>query len=297
MPADRSGLASSAAPLREDWLRSAVLGPGSMWTEVKVVAETGSTNSDLLRFAADGAPQGLVLAAQAQTAGRGRQGRVWQNLPGAALTFSVLLRPRPVPQSFRAWVPLLAGVATAAAVRSVTGVDARLKWPNDILVGDGKLTGILAEQTTGDAIVVGIGLNVRGGAGDLPVPTATSLELHGAVQTDRNELLTEILRRLERWYRRWAEPVSSGPQPGRPGDADACGLRAEYLGQCATIGRVVKIALPGGRSLDGTAVDVDTNGCLIVRDERGVLVPVSAGDVIHVRLAHLGAGHLIAREP
>ena len=262
-----------------------MLGAGSMWTEVKVVAETGSTNSDLLRFAADGAPQGLVLAAQAQTAGRGRQDRVWQNLPGAALTFSVLLRPRLVPQSSRGWVPLLAGVATAAAVRSVTGVDTRLKWPNDILVGDGKLTGILAEQTTGDAIVVGIGLNVRGVVGDLPVPTATSLELHGAGQTDRNELLAEILRRLERWYRRWAEPVSSGPGPARPGDANACGLRPEYLRQCATIGRIVKIALPGGRSLDGTAVDVDGNGCLIVRAESGVLVPVSAGDVIHVRLA------------
>jgi BirA family transcriptional regulator, biotin operon repressor / biotin---[acetyl-CoA-carboxylase] ligase len=284
-PAVRSADGSPQTSLRADWLRSAVVGAGSMWTDVRVIAETGSTNSDLLRLATDGAPQGLVIAAQAQTAGRGRQGRIWQNLPGAALTFSVLLRPRRVPQSARGWVPLLAGVATAAAVRSTSGVDARLKWPNDILLGDGKLTGILAEQTTGDAIVVGIGLNVRGGVGDLPVPTATSLELHGAGQTDRNELLVEILHRLERWYLRWAEPASAGPGPVRPGDADACGLRPEYLRQCATIGRVVKVALPGGRSLDGTAVDVDSNGCLIVRNEGGVLVPVSAGDVIHVRLA------------
>lgn len=286
MPAARSGFTGSSAPLREDWLRSALLGDASLWTEVKVVAETGSTNSDLLRLAADGAPQGLILAAQAQTAGRGRQGRVWQNLPGAALTFSVLLRPRRVPQSSRGWVPLLAGVATAAAVRSVTGVDARLKWPNDILVGEGKLTGILAEQTTGDAIVVGIGLNVRGRLGELPVPTATSLELLGVAQTDRSELLAEILRRLEQWYRRWAEPAPAAPDQIAPGDADACGLRPEYLRQCATIGRVVKISLPGGRSLDGTAADVDGNGCLIVRNEDGVLVPISAGDVIHVRLAH-----------
>jgi BirA family biotin operon repressor/biotin-[acetyl-CoA-carboxylase] ligase len=253
---------------------------GSIWTEVKVVAETGSTNSDLLRLAADGAPQGLVIAAQSQTAGRGRQGRVWQNIPGAALTFSVLLRPRSAPPSSRGWLPLLAGVATATAVRSVTGVDARLKWPNDILVGDRKLTGILAEQTTGDAIVVGIGLNVRGGAGELPVPTATSLELLGAGQIDRSELLAEILRRLERWYGRWVES----------GDADACGLRPEYLRQCATIGRTVRISLPGDRSLVGTAVDVDRTGRLVVRTDSpgGDLVPVSAGDVIHVRLAEPG---------
>ncbi|HET7015897.1 MAG TPA: biotin--[acetyl-CoA-carboxylase] ligase [Streptosporangiaceae bacterium] len=274
MPTVGPSAASSATPLREDRLRSAVVVAGSMWNEVRVVAETGSTNTDLLRLAAQGAPQGAVLAAKAQTSARGRQGRVWQNAPGAALTFSVLLRPRSVPQSARAWVPLLAGVATVAAVRSVTGVDARLKWPNDILIGEGKLTGILAEQTTDDAIVVGIGLNVFGGVGDLPVPTATTLELHGAGQIDRNELLAEILRRIERWYGRWVES----------GDADACGLRPEYLRGCATIGRTVKIELPGSRSLVGTAIDVDSNGRLIVRDEGGDLVPISAGDVIHVRL-------------
>ncbi len=280
MPAAGSSLASSAASLCENRLRSAVVVPGGLWNEVKVVAETGSTNSDLLRLAAAGAPQGLVLAAQAQTSGRGRQGRVWQSAPGAALTFSVLLRPRCVPQSARSWVPLLAGVATASAVRAVTGVDARLKWPNDILIGEGKLTGILAEQTTGAAIVVGIGLNVRGGVGELPVPTATSLELHGAGHVDRTDLLAEILRRLDRWYRRWTEPGAAGA-----GDADACGLRPEYVRLCATIGRAVKISLPGGRSLTGTAVDVDGTGRLIVRADQpgGDLVPVSAGDVIHVR--------------
>lgn len=254
-------------------LASAVVVDGSLWSEVRVIAETGSTNSDLIRLAAEGAPEGLVLAAQAQTGGRGRQGRSWQNAPGAALTFSVLLRPRAVPRSTWTWLPLLAGVATAAAVRSVTGVDARLKWPNDILIGEGKLTGILAEQAADDAIVVGIGLNVRGGVGELPVPTATSLELHGAGQTDRNELLAEILRRLELWYGRWT---------GSLGDAESCGLRGQYVRQCATIGRDVRIELPGGRRLAGTAVDIDSTGRLIVRTAEKP-VAVSAGDVIHVR--------------
>ena len=96
-----------------------------------------------------------MLVAEEQTAGRGRLGRTWTSVPGAALTFSVLLRPATVPPARRGWLPLLAGVAVASAVRSVTGaggrrrcrVDAVLKWPNDVLVGDRKLAGILAEQS------------------------------------------------------------------------------------------------------------------------------------------------------
>jgi BirA family biotin operon repressor/biotin-[acetyl-CoA-carboxylase] ligase len=246
---------------------------GGLWTDVRVVAETGSTNEDLLRQARDGAPEGAVLVAEAQTSGRGRQGRSWQSQPGAALTFSLLVRPVTVPQSAMCWLPLLTGVATATAVGRVTGLQARLKWPNDVLIGDGKLAGILAEQSAG-AVVVGIGLNVLGGLDALPVPTATSLELHGAGGTDREELLAEILVEFERRYRRWTKTG--------PGDADACGLRAEYVRLCATLGRPVNVALPGDRSLTGTAVDVDIAGQLLV-DDGNAIIPVNAGDVIHVR--------------
>ena len=136
----------------EDWLldegalRAKAL--GGLWTAVDVVASTGSTNADLLAraVAAPDAPEGQVLVAEEQTAGRGRLGRSWTSVPGASLTFSVLLRPAPVQAGRRGWLPLMTGVAVASAVRAVAGLDAVLKWPNDVLVGDRKLAGILAEQ-------------------------------------------------------------------------------------------------------------------------------------------------------
>jgi BirA family transcriptional regulator, biotin operon repressor / biotin---[acetyl-CoA-carboxylase] ligase len=265
--------AARAAPLDLARLRAAAGGPGTMWIDVRVVAETGSTNADVLELGADGAPEGLVIAAESQTAGRGRQGRSWQSRPAAALTFSVLLRPGSVPQGARGWVPLLAGVAAARAVRQVADVDARLKWPNDLLLGGGKLAGILAEQS-GDAIAVGVGVNVLGRDHDLPTATATSLERGGAGPTDRTELLAEILRELQRWYQLWRETG---------GDAAGSGLRPEYLSLCATLGRLVRVQLPGDRILTGTAVDVDTAGQLLIRRGGGDFVAVSAGDVVHVR--------------
>src|SRR3984885_3464062 len=116
-------------------LRRAVLRPGGLWRALDVTPSTGSTNADLLARARDGAPEGEVLAAEEQTAGRGRMGRSWQSPPRAALTFSLLLRPAPVPPARRGWLPLLAGTAVAGAVRTVAAVDARLKWPNDGLGG------------------------------------------------------------------------------------------------------------------------------------------------------------------
>ncbi|HXP21953.1 MAG TPA: biotin--[acetyl-CoA-carboxylase] ligase [Streptosporangiaceae bacterium] len=296
-----------AVPLSAGRLRAAAIVAGGLWTDIRVVEETGSTNADVLGEARRGAPEGLVLAAEAQTAGRGRLGRTWQSLPGAALTFSVLLRPTSVPQAGRGWVPLLAGVAVAGALRRAVGVDARLKWPNDVLVADAKLAGILAEQA-GDAIAVGIGINVRGRPQDLPVATATSLELHGAGETDRTELLAAVLAELETWYRRWSRSGTQGTPAeagaggraeagtgggglagGVRGDggigyraAEASGLRSAYLRLSATVGQEVQVWLPGGRQLTGTACDVDGTGRLVLRSATG-LIAVSAGDVIHLR--------------
>jgi BirA family biotin operon repressor/biotin-[acetyl-CoA-carboxylase] ligase len=257
-------------------LRAALRGePGAeLWTGVRIVASTASTNTDVLRLAAAGAPEGLVLAAESQTAGKGRQGRVWQTRPGAALTFSVLLRPDPVPQAARGWLPLLAGVAVVHALGRVSALDASLKWPNDVLVGQGKLAGILAEQAAG-AVVVGIGVNVLG-VQDLPVASATSLEQCGAGGTDRTSLLAAILDELQHWYVRWRETGH--------GDAEAAGLRKEYLSLSATVGQQVKVQLPGDRVLTGLASGVDGAGQLLVEPEVGAgPVAISAGDVIHVR--------------
>jgi BirA family transcriptional regulator, biotin operon repressor / biotin---[acetyl-CoA-carboxylase] ligase len=252
-------------------LREAVVVPGGFWQDIRVVAETGSTNSDLLAEARDGLAEGAVLVAEAQSAGRGRMGRQWVSPPGAALMFSVLLRPAAVPQASRGWVPLLAGVAVALAVRAETGVDASLKWPNDVQVNGAKLAGILAEQA-GDAIVVGIGINVSSGRDELPVASATSLALEGADGAAPGRLLAGVLGELQRWYLAWA---------GR-GDAAGCGLHREYQRLCGTLGRQVRVSLPGGRTVTGEASGVDQTGRLVVRSAAGP-VPVSAGNVIHVR--------------
>ena len=161
-------------PLDSVALTKQVVRPGGLWSEVLVVARTGSTNTDCAARARAGAPEGLVLAAEEQAAGRGRLGRTWLSPPRAALTFSVLLRPAGVPPAQRGWLPLLAGVATATAVRHVSGLDARLKWPNDLLIGPRKLAGILAEQS-GDAVIVGIGVNVSAARAELPVTGAAAL--------------------------------------------------------------------------------------------------------------------------
>jgi len=269
--------AAVRAALSETALRGALILPGSLWRDVRVVTQTGSTNADLLAEAGNGAPHGIVLVAESQTAGRGRMGRRWASPPRAALTFSVLLRPGDMPPASRGWVPLLAGVAVAGAIRAETGLDARLKWPNDVLVRGAKVAGILAEQS-GDAIVVGTGINVSTSQHEMPAPGATSLVLAGAAGLDRERLLARVLAGLERWYLAW-----TGPAPGAArGDASACGLRPEYLRLSGTIGRVVRVSLPGGQLLTGTAQDVDETGRLVVAAASG-LVPVSAGDVIHLR--------------
>lgn len=262
------------------------LPPGGFWREVRVTGRTGSTNADLLAAARAGEPEGLALVAEEQTAGRGRLGRRWESPPGAGLTFSVLLRPAPVPAGSLGWLPLLAGVAVAAAVTAATAVPASLKWPNDVLAGESKLAGILAE-TRGGAVVIGAGINVLQRRDELPGHAATSLFLEArrgggdTARLTRERLLAETLTRLARVYLAWRDqPV--------PGDADACGLRRDYAGRCATLGREVTVVLPGGRSLAGRASGVDAAGRLEVLTAGGP-VRVSAGDVLHVRPAGISA--------
>src|SRR5579863_5956851 len=249
--------------LDQDALRQAVVRPGGLWREIAVTGVTGSTNADLLARAADGAPEGTVLAAEEQCSGRGRMGRAWVSPPRSALTFSVLLRPGTIPPARLGWLPLLAGVAVTTAVRTVTAVDAQLKWPNDVLVRAAKLAGILAEAS-GGAVVVGIGLNVSTEPDELPPPgpgpegalAATSLRAEGWASPDRDLLLTALLGELEHWYLAWRHAG---------GDPESCGLAEEYTRLSATLGRQVRVELPGGHLVRGLAAAIDPAGRLLVR--------------------------------
>jgi biotin-[acetyl-CoA-carboxylase] ligase BirA-like protein len=270
------------APLDPAALQSGLIRPDGLWREITVVESTGSTNADLAERAAAGAPEGTVLAAEEQLAGRGRLGRQWVSPPRSSIMVSVLFRPAQVAPAQRGWLPLLTGVAAATAIGRATAVPIGLKWPNDLLVADHKLAGILAEQS-GDAIVVGLGLNVSTTEAELPAPTegalpATSLRLAGATSAaalDRTALLAALLAELERWYRAWTRTTP-------PGDPETSGLRAAYLDLCTTIGRDVRVERPGGQLTTGRATGVDPSGRLIVAGPAGTEA-VSAGDVRHLR--------------
>jgi BirA family transcriptional regulator, biotin operon repressor / biotin---[acetyl-CoA-carboxylase] ligase len=213
------------------------------------VALTGSTNTDLLAAAAAGAPDRSVLVADHQTAGRGRLDRRWEAPPGANVLMSVLFRQ--VPQHPTELTHRLA-LAAAAACRRVAGVEAVLKWPNDLLVDDRKLAGVLAQRAPEGSVVVGLGLNVRWSPAG-----ATWL----GEQFDPVEVVHEVL-------------VAYDELPDDVGDL--------YRASLATLGRRVRVEVPAG-VIVGRALDVADDGRLVVLDECGVTHRLDVGDVIHLR--------------
>jgi len=252
-------------------------GPAVEW-RITTVEATGSTNVDLAAAARAGeAVEGSVLVAGRQTAGRGRLGRQWESPPGTSLSCSLLLQPpMAVPAARWTWLPLLTGVAVVDAVSALAPtVPARLKWPNDVLVSGAKLAGILVERVdtpSGPAAVVGVGVNVGQADADLP-DGATSLAALGvAVTVDQVRLA--LLESMAARYGAWA----------RDGGDPATGLRPAYTRLCDTLGRQVRVELPGRPVAAGQALDVDANGRLVVQTADGP-VAVSAGDVVHVRQA------------
>jgi BirA family biotin operon repressor/biotin-[acetyl-CoA-carboxylase] ligase len=267
-------------PLREADLRRALLAPRGavnpgLWRDIRVVASSASTNADLLAAATAGRPEGTVLVAEEQTAGRGRLDRDWTAPARSGLTFSALLRPSRVPPALRGWLPLLAGVAVVEALTALAAdLPVRLKWPNDVLAGrtEHKVGGILVELV-GDAAVVGIGLNVTLRTDELPAPSATSLAIEGA-QVDRDSLLRAVLRRLAGRYELWVA-VAGDPEPSE--------LRTAYLELCGTLGRPVRVVRAAQPDLLGTATGIDGYGRLLVDTADLGRQIVGAGDVIHVR--------------
>jgi BirA family biotin operon repressor/biotin-[acetyl-CoA-carboxylase] ligase len=247
---------------------------------VEILPATPSTNAALAERARAGAAEGTVVVTEHQTAGRGRLDRTWETPAGTALTFSLLLRPK-VPPAAWPWLPLLVGYAVADCL-AAADFPARLKWPNDVLIGDRKVAGILVERVEsehGAAAVVGVGLNVLTTAEQLPVQTATSLLLEstglGHEVPDRSVLLMGLLSSVKGAYDRW--------QQG--GAAAAARLREAYRAACSTVDRDVSVWLPDGSTLVGRAVDVDEHGRLLVAPAAGTPVAVGAGDVVHVRPA------------
>lgn len=269
---------TSAAPDRPplDPVRFAPLAP-DLVVEVHDVAT--STNALATERARDGAPEGLVVVAEHQTAGRGRLDRTWETPARSAVVFSLVLRPT-VPLTSWPWLPLLTGDAVARTLQEA-GYAAGVKWPNDVLVGDRKVAGILVERVEtadGPAAIVGVGVNVSLTAGELPVPTATSLLLESGTEPDRTTLLVDLLTALRSAYDGW--------QAG--GAAAAARLRTSYVGSCVTLGRDVRVELPGGDVVTGRATGVDRDGRLVVSGPGGETA-VGAGDVVHVRSVDAGA--------
>ncbi|MFD1720877.1 biotin--[acetyl-CoA-carboxylase] ligase [Amnibacterium endophyticum] len=242
---------------------------------LEVVERAGSTNADLVRAAGDDPeawPAPAVLVTDHQTAGRGRQGRTWSAGAGDSLAISVLLDPG-VPRERLGWLSLAAGAAMTRALRGL-GVEASAKWPNDVLIGGRKVCGVLAEALPdGRRVVVGAGLNHAGRAADLPVPTATSLAVEGG-PTDPDLLLAAYLTELLALS---ADLAAAGGDPDR-------GLREIVRRVSGTIGRRVRVSLPDGSALEGEAVDVDSEGRIVV-DTTSIhgRTAVPAGDVEHLR--------------
>jgi BirA family biotin operon repressor/biotin-[acetyl-CoA-carboxylase] ligase len=230
--------------------------------DVRALDETDSTNRVAVDAAHAGAPEGLVVVADHQTAGRGRLGRRWEAPAGTALLVSILLRPpSELPASRYHLLSSAVGLAAADACASVAGFAPDLKWPNDLMVGDRKLAGILAE-TAGGAVVVGLGLNVSAAP-----PGAVSAEEAGGRHVERAELLAAVLFGLEARCGPWDE------------------VAAEYAARCATVGRRVRVEVQDAPPRQGRAMAVDDDGRLLVDFGDGVPIALSAGDVFHLRPA------------
>jgi BirA family biotin operon repressor/biotin-[acetyl-CoA-carboxylase] ligase len=230
--------------------------------EVRWFDSLDSTNRYLLDEARRGAPQGVVAVADHQTAGRGRRGRTWIAAPDSSLLVSVLLRPALTPERVPR-VSMACGVAMADAVDGVAGFAPALKWPNDLVVRDRKLAGILAEAD-GGAVVVGVGVNVNWR--EFPpelADTATACNLEAGRTVDRRELLAAFLRELVVRY------------------ADLDDVSGEYERRLATVGRRVRVERPDG-DLVGQAIGVGRAGELLVDDDSGSTVAVHVGDVVHL---------------
>ncbi|MDR3458954.1 MAG: biotin--[acetyl-CoA-carboxylase] ligase [Verrucomicrobiae bacterium] len=239
--------------------------------DIQVFEETTSTNDVVEKLARDGVKEGVVVFAESQTKGRGRLGRVWQSPTRKGLWFSVLLRPNLRPQE-TTQLTVISATAMRRAIKTVTGLSADIKWPNDLLIGGKKVVGILTEMSAEvdrvRYIIIGIGVDVNQGMAEFPEELrrlATSLKLETGEEVCRGELATEIMRELDRDYAR----ICAGKFPE---------VADEWEAACITMGRNVTVHT-GDRKFRGRAESLDDDGALLVRTEHGHLERIIGGDV------------------
>ena len=248
------------------------------WTgpEPVLLASVDSTNLAAEGLVDAGAPEGTCIIAEEQTAGRGREGRSWSSPAGTGIWLSYIVRPGDVPKDRWSWLPLAAGVAGREALRKASRVPIDLKWPNDLVLisamcggsgGTRKLGGVLSE-VRGDAVIVGVGINVNLTSFDLPTDKSTSVYVEGG-EVDRPVILAELMAAMQRRFAQW--------------HADDPDLKRDYRDGCLTIGRIVDIEMPGGKKLEGIVSGIDDDGHLLV-DDGETTSTITAGDVIHASI-------------
>jgi BirA family biotin operon repressor/biotin-[acetyl-CoA-carboxylase] ligase len=277
---------ASSSPLRPDDIRS-TLATKRLGQHLHIHQILTSTNSEAMTLAQNGAEDGTVVVAESQSAGRGRHTRTWFSPPGLNLYCSIIVRGLGRGLSLAdwfSWVPLTTALAVAEAVQTVAATSLALKWPNDLLLDERKVGGILCESSLtvpdNPIVVIGIGLNVNVPRESFPDelrPIATSLFESSHRIVDRNRLLAQLLLELEQSL---DELRDHGPSR----------LRQAYQQRCTTIGRQVRVILGADEELLGTAVAITADGTLQVSPstkpsgtDKALLIDVRAGDVIHVR--------------
>lgn len=252
---------------------------------------TASTNADALAYlqqpATAPAPHGLVILADCQTSGRGRRGRTWHSPPQGNIYTSVIVVPRPGTNGigpWLSWIPLFAALAVADSLTTQTTLAVSVKWPNDLLINEKKIGGILCEQTTTPdrtmAVVIGIGLNINAALDNFPEDLrsgATTIAAEGGRPFDRVPILADLFLRLEQ---RMDRLFLDGP----------AGMVQEFTQRCATLGRTVRVTLEEQGIVQGVAESIGPDGCLRLRVTSGTsparspsLMEVRSAEVVHLR--------------
>lgn len=241
---------------------------------VMVFTETDSTNRQAKLLAGQGAPEGTIVMAESQTSGRGRRGRSWLSPAGQGLCLSIVLRP-PLTPAQAPQITLMTAVAVARTLKN-SGVPANIKWPNDILVEDRKIAGILTEISTEmdqvDWVIVGLGLNVNTTARQMPAAIrgqATSMQIQKGRSLSRTELLCDLLQNFEDCYEQ-LKKEGFGP------------IMEQWRRMSDIIGRQVHVDVMGTQHR-GTVAAVDDDGVLILEDADGRTRRIFSGDVTRVR--------------